>query len=35
MPDCQEQIYSNDYADYIVELRQDLVDLLEVYGEIC
>lgn len=35
MPDCQEQIYSNDYADYIVELRQDLMDLLEVYGEIC
>lgn len=35
MPDCQEIIYSNDYADYIVEIEQDLPDLLEVYGELC
>ena len=35
MPDCQEQIYSNEYADYIVELRQDLAGLMEVYGELC
>lgn len=35
MPDCQERIYSNEYADYIIEPLSDIEDLLGFYGDVC
>ncbi|MCX4316091.1 MAG: S8 family peptidase, partial [Lachnospiraceae bacterium] len=32
---CQAAIYSNEYADYIIEVRGDLQGLLEIYEDLC